>query len=248
MKNFKKTILITGAARRIGAVMAEYLHQNGYNIFLHCYNSVEEAQSLAEKLNALRENSVYVGVLDLKKINKFPELFQQVIDCFGRLDVLINNASVFYPTKLNDISETNECVWDDLMDCNAKAPFFLSQAAYLHLKATHGHIINITDIHAEQPLKNYGLYCMSKAALLAQTRGLAEEWGPEIRVNAVAPGAVIWPEGQNILDDSAKQKILNKTPLKKQVNPQSIAKAILFLLQNEDITGEVIHVSAGRTK
>lgn len=247
MKEIKKTLLITGAARRIGAVIAEYLHQQGYNIFLHCHHSIQDANALAEKLNRIRKNSACVSVLNLRKIDELPTLIQQVIHHFGRLDVLMNNASVFYPTKLSDSNETHESAWDDLMDCNAKAPFFLAQAAYPWLKATHGHIINITDIHAEQPLKNYGLYCMSKAALWAQTRCLAQEWGPEIRVNAVAPGAVIWPEGENALDDSAKQKILAKTPLKKQVNPESIAKAVLFLLQNKDITGEVIHVSAGRT-
>lgn len=238
-----KTVLITGGARRIGAVIAEYLHQQGFRVVIHCNHSMVEAEILAEKLNANRPDSACVYKMDLRKIDKLPDLVKWVIDRWQRLDVLVHNASAFYPT---DLASVNESDWDDLMQANAKAPFFLSQAAYSYLKETQGHIINITDIHAEKPLKDYGIYTMSKALLLHQTQCLAGEWGPEIRVNAVAPGAVLWPEGENSLSETVKQKILNKATLKKQVNPESIAKAVMFLLENEDITGEVIHVSAGR--
>ncbi len=239
----QKTALITGAARRIGAMIAEMLHQAGYNIIIHCNKSVGEAEALAKKLNAKRENSAYICLIDLREIHKLPDLIQQSVQHWGRLDVLVNNASGFYPT---DSAQATQNVWDDLMNANAKAPFFLSQAAYPYLKAYHGSIINITDIHAERALKGYGIYSMSKALLWAQTRNLAREWGPEIRVNAVAPGCVIWPEGENTLNDEMKQEILSKTPLKKQVTPESIAKAVLFLVESEDITGDVIHVAAGR--
>jgi len=238
-----KTILITGAARRVGAVIAEHLHSLGFSVMVHCHTSVNEAQKLVEKLNALRACSAKVSVLDLGKVHELPQLVQQVIDDFGRLDVLINNASVFYPT---DLQHAKPSVWDDMMDCNAKAPFFLSQAAYPYLKETKGQIINITDVHASRPLKDYGFYTMSKALLLHQTKCLAKEWGPDIRVNAIAPGPVLWPEGVNVLDETAKARLIEKTALKKQVNPFSIAQAADFLIQNEDMTGKVIEVDAGR--
>lgn len=239
----KKIALITGAGRRIGAVIAETLHQAGYYVALHCYHSVDEAQKLAEQLNQKRQDSAIICTGDLRMTEKLPELIASVIKHWGSLDVLVNNASAFYPT---DSSSATPDAWNDLMNANAKAPFFLSQAAYPYLKKNHGQIINITDIHAENPLRGYGIYSMSKALLLSQTQSLANEWAPEIRVNAVAPGAVIWPEGVNVLSDTEKQKILEKTPLKKQVAPESIAKAVLFLLNSEDITGDTIHVSAGR--
>jgi pteridine reductase len=239
----KKTALITGAAKRIGAVIAETLHHAGYQVAIHCNNALDEANALTEKLNALRENSAMVCDVDLRNTEKLPVLIQKIIHHWGRLDVLVNNASGFYPTDLTSVTTD---IWDDLMNANAKAPFFLSQAAYPHLKATQGHIVNITDIHAENPLRDYGIYSMSKALLWNQTRCLAKEWGPEIRVNAVAPGSVLWPEGVNVLTTEKKQKLIHKTPLKKQVTPESIANAVLFLLQSDDITGEAIHVSAGR--
>lgn len=239
----RKTALITGAARRVGAVMAEYLHAAGYCVMIHCHRSILEAEILAKKLNAKRPDSAKIYSADLRKMENLKPLIQSVIEAWGQLDVLINNASVFYPTELASASESS---WDELMHCNAKVPFFLSQAAYHDLKKTRGHIINITDFHAERTFKKYGIYSMSKSLLLHQTKCLAREWGEHIRVNAVAPGSVIWPEGDNTLSVEIKQEILAKTALKKQVSPLSIAKAVMFLLDNEDITGDVIHVSAGR--
>lgn len=238
-----KVALITGAARRIGAAIATHLHKRGYYIAIHCHRSISEAKRLASQLNETIPHSASVHVIDLRKIHELNTLIKQVMEQWGRLDVLINNASVFYPTELTSVSIAN---WDDLIECNAKAPFFLSQAAYPYLKKNQGSIINITDIHAKKTLKAYGIYSMSKALLLHQTQCLAQEWGPDVRVNAVAPGAVLWPEGENTLSETMKQEILQKTVLKKQVNPESIAKAVLFLLENEDVTGDVIHVSAGR--
>lgn len=239
-----KIVLVTGGARRIGKAIVEHLHDLNYCVAIHCHISRSEANRLAEELNVKRSNSAFVVQGDLRKTVDLNNLIQEVIAQWGRLDALVNNASAFYTTDLSTVSES---VWNDLLDCNAKAPFFLSQAAYPFLKKSTGSIINITDIHAgSHPLKDYGIYSMSKTLLWYQTQCLAKEWGPEIRVNAVAPGIVLWPEGENNLNDNEKQKILNQTPLKKKVDPLSIAKAVSFLINSEDITGEVIRVSAGR--
>jgi pteridine reductase len=239
-----KIVLITGGARRIGKAIVEHLHDLNYCVAIHCNISREEANKLAEELNAKRPDSAFVVQGDLRKTVDLNQLIHEVIAQWGRLDALVNNASAFYTTNLSTVSES---VWNDLLDCNAKAPFFLSQAAYPYLKKTKGSIVNITDIHADgHPLKDYGIYSMSKSLLWHQTQCLAKEWSPEVRVNAVAPGMVLWPEGENILNDNEKQKILNQTPLKKEVDPLSIAKAVSFLITSEDITGEVIRVSAGR--
>lgn len=243
MDKMTKVALITGAARRVGAVIAEYLHSFDYRVVIHCHQSIAEAKVLTEMLNEKRPDSACFYAADLRKIETFEPFLRSIIERWQRLDVLVNNASIFYPTILES---SPTFVWDDLINCNAKAPFFLSQAAYPYLKENQGNIINITDVHAEKTLKNYGIYSMSKALLLHQTKCLAREWGPDVRVNAVAPGAVLWPEGENILDPEAKKEILSQTVLKKQVNPISIAKAVMSLLENEDITGDVIHVSAGR--
>lgn len=238
-----KVVLVTGAARRLGAAIAVYLHALGYRVVIHCHHSTQAAMVLADQLNAQRTNSAWVYSADLRQIELLPMMIAAIITHWGQLDALIHNASVFYAT---DLASADVSAWDELMNTNAKAPFFLSQAAYPYLKKTHGQIIHITDIHAEKSLKHYEIYTLSKALLWHQTQCLAKAWAPEVRVNAVAPGAVLWPEGENSLDDGAKQVIINKTLLKKQVNPQSIAKAIGFLLDNSDITGEVIHVAAGR--
>ncbi len=239
-----KTVLVTGGARRIGKTIVEHLHELNYRVAIHCNRSREESDKLAQELNAKRADSALVVQCDLRKIAELKPLIQMIIDHWGQLDALVNNASTFYTTDLSIVSEE---IWNDLLDCNAKAPFFLSQAAYTYLKQSKGCIINITDIHAEgSPLKDYGIYTMSKSLLWHQTQSLAKEWSPEIRVNAVAPGMVLWPEGENILQENEKQKIIQATPLKKKVAPLSIAKAVSFLMSSEDITGEMIRVSAGR--
>ena len=235
-------VLITGAAHRIGATTAKLLHQNGMNIVLHYRSSRESAQTVQKELNDKRENSVILIQADLHTTNGLPTLIEESVKAWGRLDVLINNASSFYPTK---IGKTTEAQWDDLMGSNLKAPFFLSQAAAPHLKKSNGCIINIVDIHADRPLKTFPVYSMAKAGLTMMTKSLACELGPEIRVNGVAPGAILWPEN---LDEVAKQRIVSRTFLKRQGEPNDISKTILYLIRDANyITGQVISVDGGRS-
>ncbi len=238
-----KVVLITGAAHRIGAATARLLHHAGANIVLHYRNSAEGARTLAEELNAQRSDSVTLLQGDLLDIASLPQLVTRAHANWGRLDVLINNASTFYPTTIGSVSEEQ---WNDLMGTNLKAPFFLSQAAAPHLKTEHGCIINIVDIHADQPLRDHPVYSMSKAGLVMMTKSLAAELGPDIRVNGIAPGAILWPE--NDMDDAIKSKILERTFLKRQGNPQDIARAVLFLIRDADYTtGNVLKVDGGRS-
>lgn len=235
-------VLITGAAHRIGAATAKLLHQNGMNIVLHYRSSRQQAQALQEELNKIRENSVILIQADLHITNGLNALVEESIKAWGRLDILINNASSFYPTKIGDATEEQ---WDDLIGSNLKAPFFLSQAAAPHLKKHNGCIINIVDIHAERPLKKFPIYSMAKAGLVMMTKSLAGELGPEVRVNAVAPGAILWPEN---LDEVAKQRIVSRTFLKRQGEPNDIAKTILYLARDAGyVTGQIIAVDGGRS-
>ncbi len=235
--------LITGAARRIGACIADVLHQNGYNVIVHYRYSSDEAHALIEKLNRQRANSAVAISADLDNQNEYEKLIKNSVDVWKRLDVLINNASTFSPTPIGKIKIVD---WDKLMNSNLKAPFFLSQAAAPFLAENKGNIINIVDIHSITPMKNYSVYSMAKAGLLMLTKSLALELAPAIRVNAVAPGSVIWPENENTYSEAQKQAILTATLLKKQVNPSDIAKTALFLAQQTSITGQMIHVDAGR--
>ena len=238
-----KVVLITGAAHRIGAATARLLHQAGANIVLHYRSSGGGAEALAEELNALRAASVTLLQGDLLDIATLPQLVAQAHGAWGRLDVLINNASTFYPTPVGSVGEEQ---WNDLMGTNLKAPFFLSQAAAPHLKAERGCIVNIVDIHADQPLRGHPVYSMAKAGLVMMTKSLAAELGPEVRVNGIAPGAILWPE--NDMDDAIKTKILERTFLKRQGNPQDIARAALFLIRDADYTsGHIIKVDGGRS-
>lgn len=240
--NEHKVVLITGAAHRIGATTAKLLHQNGMNIVLHYRGSREQAQAVQNELNDKRENSVILIQADLHSTIGLPALIEESIKAWGRLDVLINNASSFYPTKIGKATEEQ---WDDLIGSNLKAPFFLSQAAAPHLKKSNGCIINIADIHADRPLKSFPIYSMAKAGLVMMTKSLAGELGPEIRVNAVAPGAILWPEN---LDEVAKQRIVSRTFLKRQGEPNDISKTILYLINNADyVTGQIITVDGGRS-
>lgn len=237
-----KVALITGAAHRIGATTAKLLHQNDMNIVLHYRGSRQQAQALQKELNDKRENSVIIIQADLHITNGLPALIEESVKAWGRLDILINNASSFYPTRIGKATEEQ---WDDLVGSNLKAPFFLSQAAAPHLKKTNGCIINIVDIHAERPLKTFPIYSMAKAGLVMMTKSLAGELGPEIRVNAVAPGAILWPEN---LDEVAKQRIISRTFLKRQGNPNDISKTILYLIKDADyVTGQIIAVDGGRS-
>ena len=212
------------------------------NIVLHYRGSREQAQAVQKELNDTRENSVILIQADLHITNGLPALIEESVKAWGRLDVLINNASSFYPTP---IEKSTEAQWDDLIGSNLKAPFFLSQAAAPHLKKNNGCIINIVDIHADRPLKNFPIYSMAKAGLVMMTKSLACELGPEIRVNAVAPGAILWPEN---LDEVAKQRIVSRTFLKRQGEPNDISKTILYLIKDAGyVTGQVIAVDGGRS-
>lgn len=237
-----KVALITGAAHRIGATTAKLLHENGMNIVLHYRGSREQAQALQKELNDKRKDSVILIQADLHITNGLSALIEESVKAWGHLDVLINNASSFYPTEINKATENQ---WDDLMGSNLKAPFFLSQAAAPHLKKSKGCIINIVDIHAERPLKTFPIYSMAKAGLAMMTKSLACELGPEIRVNGVAPGAILWPEN---LDEVAQQRIVSRTFLKRQGEPADISKTILYLIENADyVTGQIIAVDGGRS-
>lgn len=242
-KQEAKVALVTGGARRIGAAIVKALHEAGYKVVIHCRGSLEEAHALARDLNNLRVDSAFVLQRELTHPNAPEEMITTVKDWAGRLDLLVNNASVFIrsePTNFN----SNE--WQVLFDTNVKVPYMLSLLALPLLKEKGGSIINITDIHAEKPLKGYTAYCQSKAALQMQTYSLAREFSPEVRVNAVAPGAVMWPENANTLSDKEQQKIIAKTPLKSHGNPEYIAQAVLALAQNPFITGQTLKVDGGR--
>ena len=237
-----KVVLITGAAHRIGATTARLLHDQGMNIVLHYRHSREAAEKLQLELEHLRADSVVLAQADLHHTHELRQLAKQAAQVWGRLDVLINNASSFYPTPVESALVEQ---WDDLMGSNVKAPFFLSQAAAPYLKEQQGCIVNIVDIHAERPLRNFPLYSMAKAALGMMTKALAAELGPEIRVNGVAPGAILWPEN---LENADKEKIISRTFLKRRGSPDDIAKAILYLIRDAGyMTGQILAIDGGRS-
>ncbi len=239
-----KVVLITGAARRIGAEIARTLHEAGMNIALHYNASEEDAVQLCQEFNQKRDNSAIAIRADLQAAESEKALVQEAAETWGRLDVLVNNASRFYRT---DIGEVTAYAWDDLMNSNLKAPFFLSQAAAHFLTATRGCIVNITDIHAERPLRDYSVYCISKSGLMMMTKVFAKEFAPSIRVNAVAPGAILWPEGKNSLSEDEKSKIIEDTALQRAGRPEDIAKAVLFFVRDaEYVTGQILDVDGGR--
>ena len=237
-----KTILITGAAKRIGAAMARGLHGFNMDVIIHYNTSSNEANELASELNAIRPDSAYLIAADLLDKDKIESFIDQAWSFKQRLDVLINNASVFYPTPLDKISATQ---WRNMIDINLMAPLFLSTIASSRLEKNNGCIINLTDIHAERPLKNYSLYSISKAGLIMQTKALAKELGPKIRVNAISPGAILWPDDIN---DKLKQTILDRTILKQQGKVIDIVNAAYFLIENSDyMTGQILTIDGGRT-
>lgn len=237
-----KVVLITGAARRLGAEIARTLHTHGMNLILHYRSSQQEAQQLQQELNNIRENSVVLIQTDLLHTAKLTSMVQKAEDVWGRLDILINNASSFFPTPLGTVDEHQ---WNDLIGTNLKAPFFLSQAAARSLSNTKGCIINIVDIHAERPLKTFAVYSIAKAGLVMLTKALARELGPNVRVNAIAPGVILWPERG--IDDVTKQRIISRTALKREGSPKDVARAVLFLIRDADYTsGEVIRIDGGR--
>ena len=238
-----KVALVTGAAQRIGAAVVRALHAEGMQVALHYRRSREPAEALAAELNAQRPASVALFQADLLGRGRPERLVEKVVGTWGRLDVLVNNASSFYPTPVGTVTEE---VWEGLIGTNLKAPFFLAQAAAPHLKLSRGCIVNLADIHGLRPLKEHAVYSISKAALVMLTRSLARELGPEVRVNAVAPGAILWPEQG--LDELTRQRILSRTALKRQGRPEDIARAVRFLVRDADyVTGQVIAVDGGRS-
>lgn len=238
-----RVILITGAAQRVGARLVHALHHAGANLVLHYRSSKTAAEAIAQQLNEERTQSVVLVQGDLQDLQRLRQIVDEAAAAWGRLDVLINNASTFYPTTLGSVTDYQ---WEDLLGSNLRAPFFLSQAAVPHLRAAQGCIINIADIHADRPLKNYPIYSIAKAGLVMLTKALAGELGPQIRVNAVAPGAILWPESG--LDEMARERIVARTFLKRQGDPSDIAKAVLFLIRDATyITGQVLTVDGGRS-
>jgi pteridine reductase len=243
MKLTGKTALITGAARRLGAQSAKTLHQNGANIIIHYGQSAGAAETLVKQLNESRPNSAIALQADLLQLAQIEQLAEKAIQAYDGLDILLNNASSFYPTPLGTIQPQQ---FDDLIGSNFKAPLFLSQACYPALKKTSGCIINMVDIHARSPLKNHTVYSCAKAANAMLTRSLALEMGPYVRVNGIAPGAILWPENSAELDPDAQQQILQQIPLQRTGAPDDIADTLLFLVNSDYINGQIIAVDGGR--
>jgi pteridine reductase len=242
-------VLVTGAARRVGAEIARTLHVAGASVAIHYRSSAAAADDLAAALNAARPGaageSAAAFAADLLDVAALPRLVESVVARFGRLDALVNNASSFFATKVGAV---DTAAWDDLIGSNLKAPLFLAQAAAPHLERSGGCIVNITDIHAERPLKGYPLYCAAKAGLLGLTRALALELGPRVRVNAVAPGAIEWPQTQNDFSPGERTAIIDHTLLKRVGSPADIARTVKFLVFDAPyVTGQVINVDGGRT-
>lgn len=239
----RKAALVTGAARRIGAAIARRLHADGYDLALHYRHSQADMDALLAELNAARPDSAIALQADLAAFDRLPELVARSVGRFGRLDALVNNASAFYPTP---IGSTTPAQWDDLFASNARAPFFLSQAAAPHLRAARGGIVNLVDIHAEQPLAGHAVYCMAKAALRMLTKSLAVDLAPDVRVNAIAPGAILWPEHGK--DAASQEALLARTPLGRTGAPDDIAGAVAWLLGDAAgyVTGQTLRVDGGR--
>ncbi len=238
-----KVVLVTGAARRIGAAVVRSMHGAGADVAIHYRGSATEATALANELNAQRPDSVMTLQGDLLNVESLPGLVADVVGWRRRLDCLVNNASTFYPTPVGEIDEE---AWTDLIGSNLKAPLFLSQAAAPHLAAANGVIINIVDIHAQRPLKDHLVYGPAKAGLAMLTRSLAKDLAPDVRVNGVSPGAILWPEDG--MSDAVKQTILRQVPLARPGDPDDIAGCVLYLVRDASyVTGQIIAVDGGRS-
>ena len=237
-------VLITGAARRIGAAIARKLHAAGARVIVHCNRSRAEAERLSEHLNQARADSCAVVQCDLLDDGALARLVEEAAAAFGRLDALVNNASTFYPTPFGQIGAAE---WTELMGSNLRAPLFLAQAAAPRLRESQGAIVNLVDIHAERPLKDFVVYSIAKSGLAGLTRALALELGPEIRVNGVAPGAILWPDGDEHFAPSERSRITAQTPLKRIGSPEDVAGAVKYLLFDAPfVTGQILAVDGGR--
>jgi pteridine reductase len=238
-----KVALVTGAAMRVGAAIARRLHAAGASVVLHYRGSEADAAALEAALNAMRAASAARLRADLLAAGACEALVAGALERFGRLDILVNNASIFYATRIGTIEPRH---WDELVGSNLRAPLFLSQAAAPHLKRTGGAIVNIVDIHAERPLKKFAVYSVAKAGLAALTRALALELAPEVRVNGVAPGAILWPESAHF-DDAERERIVATTPLARIGEPEDVAQAVHFLASAPFVTGQIVAVDGGRS-
>ncbi|MFZ1722596.1 MAG: pteridine reductase [Dokdonella sp.] len=241
LPNSRPVVLVTGAARRVGAAIARTLHAAGYDLALHCRNSRSELDALIADLEQQRASSTLALQAELADVEALPDLVTDTIDRFGRLDGLVNNASTFYSTPLQSVTTKQ---WDELFASNARAPFFLAKAAASHLRERAGAIVNLLDIYAQRPLPGYSVYSMAKAAQAAMTAALAHELGPQVRVNGVAPGAVMWPE--NGTSYANKDEIIARTPLKRAGTADDVARAVLWLLRDASfVTGQIVRVDGG---
>jgi pteridine reductase len=241
----QRVALITGGARRVGAAICRMLHASGMNLMVHYRSSADQARALQAELNGLRPESVALVQADLLNVAYLPSMVNETVNHFGQLDVLVNNASSFFPTAVGEIDER---AWDDLIGTNLRTPLFLSQAAAPHLRRTHGCIVNIVDIHADRPLRHHVVYSVAKGGLVALTRSLAVELGPEVRVNGISPGAILWPEDDRWSDELARQRIVNTTMLKRVGDPEDIARTCRFLVFDAPyVTGQIIAVDGGRS-
>jgi len=236
----EKSALVTGAADRLGAQIARTLHENGANLIIHYRRSADAAQALVDELNRLRDNTALAVCAELTSVAEIENLAAAAGDAFGGLDILVNNASSFYPTRFGEIDER---AWDDLVGSNYKAPLFLSQACYPALREAGGCIVNLVDIYASRPLNRHSVYCSAKAASRMLVKSLALELAPEVRVNGIAPGAILWPKSGP--DAGTRQAILDEVPLHRLGGAQSIADTVLFLIANDYVTGEIVRVDGG---
>ncbi|MET0496657.1 MAG: pteridine reductase [Steroidobacteraceae bacterium] len=238
-----RVALVTGGAKRIGAAIVKGLHAQGANVAIHCRQSHDEAIGLRNALNGERAGSAIVLTADLLDTAKFPGLIEQTLAAFGRLDLLVNNASTFYPTPVGAITSA---AWEDLVGTNLKGPLFLAQAAAHSLRAANGSIVNMIDIHAQRPLPQHAVYSTAKAGLVMLTKALARELSPEVRVNGIAPGPILWPEGG--IDASLQEEIISRTLLKRSGSPEDIVRAVLFFAKDAPyVTGQILAVDGGRS-
>ncbi len=233
--------LITGSAHRIGACIARHLHQQGYRVIIHYHSSAETAQKFVDELNQQRASSASAVKANISEPEEITQLAERAVKCFGQLDLLVNNASRFFATPIGDVTVAQ---WENLVNTNLRAPFFLAQALQPELAANNGCIINITDVYGHRPLEHHPVYSMTKAGLIMLTKSLAKEMGPDVRVNGVSPGAIIWPDSD--LSEHRKSEILDRTSLERTGEPDDIAETVAFLAKADYVTGQIIAVDGGR--